>query len=620
MKKVTEILKLKKDTVYMAVLLAVSWLGTYGISYLCSLIADNYFSNGIFSLFTYIVVYLFVKYTVSDLGKITDDKARRKRIIYAFLIAFLFALTMIVGYQLRMTGMTAGGVRGKGAIFIRGLCLSVPVFPFTNFLFGWLEKVHKASKRATGKPTWKNRNVFLISWAAIFLCWIPVFLAYYPAIMSFDFHRQSIEAAKGFAWFNSYQPLAHTWLIWVALQIGYAVGSLEVGMACFSIFQMLVFSAACAYSCVTVYRLVHKKWPVVLMVLFYGLFPFVSVLAVCTTKDVLFSALFLVFMCLFVERSFLCTPQKQKLIDVLWVLEGIVMMLFRNNAIYAVAVFAVVAVVLAEKKQRLRLLAICLILVIGGKGALEGMHVVLGTVGRGSKVEMYSVPIQQFARVGYYHGHELTEENWRILDKYVMAEDWEYYNPPLSDTVKGSVGAYRFEQNWAPDIPQMLMDWVKIGLQYPNEYIDAFLALTAGYWSLADVTWAEVLGYGLEGRMGAIYTYTSTVSDAIPEGIDHVSKFPALETALEHIVSANSFFEWPVISNVFKPAFYCWALLLNLIACIYIGSKKKSMVLLLPSIYLATMLLGPVVQVRYVLPIMVIMPIMMAVWRSNQSE
>ena len=602
------------------ILLAVSWLGVYGISYLCSLIAGNYFSNGMISLFSFGIIFWMLKHAVNDIMLISDKRLRVKRGLYAFLTAFVFAVTMIVGYQLRMNGMTECGFTGKGLIFLRSLCLTIPVFPFANFLFGWLEKVHEASKnRAYGK-VWKSRNVFLISWATVFLCWIPVFLAYYPAIMSFDFHRQSIEAAKGFIWFNSYQPLAHTWLIWVALQIGYAVGSLEVGMACFSIFQMIVFSAACGYSCVTVYRLVKKKWPVVFMVLFFGVFPFVSVLAVCTTKDVLFSALFLVFMCLFVERTFLSDAGKQKWVDVLWVLEGIVMMLFRNNAIYAVAVFAVFAVILAEKKQRLRLLAICLMLVVGGKGALESMYVLIGTEGRGSQVEMYSVPIQQFARVGYYHGDELDEQTWEMLNKYIREEYWSSYNPPLSDTVKGVVGATNFDEDWASDIPQMLKTWVTIGLQYPNEYIDAFLELTAGYWFLEDVTWAEVLGSGLEDRMGAIYTYTSSTSDVIPEGIAHVSKFPALEFALENVVSANCFFDWPVFSNFFKPAFYCWALLLDFIACIYIKDKKKAMVLLLPLLYLATMFLGPVVQVRYILPTMVIMPMMIAVWYSNQAH
>ncbi len=159
----------------------------------------------------------------------------------------------------------------------------------------------------------------------------------------------------------------------------------------------------------------------------------------------------------------------------------------------------------------------------------------------------------------------------------------------------------------------------EIGLKYPNEYIDAFLLLNSGYWFFDDVTWAEVFGSGVENRMGALSTYTSSTSEAIPEGIAHVSKFPALENLLEKIVSGNDFYYWPVVSNLFKPALYCWTLLLTTIACIYAGSKKKTMVVLLPLVYLATMFLGPVVQVRYVLPIMMIIPLMAAVWAHNEE-
>lgn len=607
-----EMIQRQKNKLRIGSMLVLAWLGVYGLSYLSTLFTADYFSNGIISVFVYAVVLVMLHHTYDNIRAIADPKSRRRRVLYALGVAFLFAVSMVLGYQLRMTMMTESGFRGKVLILWRALCLTVCVFPFGNYLFIGVEKL-TGGLGEQGRKTWKSGKVFLGSMAAVFACWIPVFLAYYPAVMAYDFHRQSIEAAQGFAWFNNYQPLAHTWLIWVALQIGRAVGSYETGMACYSIFQMLVFAAACGYSCVTVYRLVKKKWPVFVMILFYGLFPFVSVLSVGVTKDVLFSALFLVFMSLFAERNFLCDEQKQKKIDVLWVLVGIVMMLFRNNAIYAVAVFTVFYLILGAKKQRVRILVMCLLLVIGGKGALEGVQILIGTEGRGSKVEMYSVPIQTFSRVGYYHGDELDPETYQIVNKYIPEEYWKKYNPALSDSVKNYISAFVYNTTWAPDIPQMLVDWVKVGLKYPNEYLDAFLILNSGYWFWDDVTWAEVFGSGLEGRMGALSTYTSSTSEQIPEGIAHISKFPALERLMENMVSANCFYDWPVISGFFKPCLYCWGLLLAVLASVYAKQKKKILVTLLPLIYLATMFLGPVVQVRYVLPMIVVLPLMLGV-------
>ena len=70
--------------------------------------------------------------------------------------------------------------------------------------------------------------------------------------------------------------------------------------------------------------------------------------------------------------------------------------------------------------------------------------------------------------------------------------------------------------------------------------------------------------------MGAVSTFTSSTSDAIPEGIAHESKFPWLERKLEAVVSANCFYQWPIVSVLFQMATYCWALLLILLGCIYL--------------------------------------------------
>lgn len=606
----------KKQKILISVICACA--GTCGIGYLSLLVAGNLLTNSCLSFGIFSALALILYYTCQDLSQLNDKKGKIRRIGFSFFVSFFFALSLILGYQLKAAGMTECGLSGKGLILLRSFLLAFSIFPFANLLFKWAEKAETV--RSGGQCTQLKGALpaFLISWAFIFLCWIPVFLAYYPAVMAYDFHRQSQEAMKGFIWFNSYQPLAHTWLIWVAFQIGKAVGSLETGMACYSIFQMLVFSAACAYSCNVVYRLLRKKWPVMILAAFYAVFPYNSILSVGVTKDVIFSALFLVFVCLFIDRVFLADTKKQLVLDVLWVLEGALMMLFRNNAFYAVAVFMIFYFLMEKKNQRIRVAVLAVCLLVSGKAAQEGLLLGFGA-GRGSQVEMFSVPIQQFARVGYYHGDTLDDETYELINTYIPEEYWEKYNPPLSDTVKNWIGAVVFNETWKGHYGEMLSAWFKVGLKYPNEYIDAFLVLNSGYWFIDDVSYAEVFGSGLDGRMGALSTYSSTVSDSIPDGIEHVSKFPWLENILENIVSANCYYNWPILSNLFKPAFYCWTLLLTAVLCFYNRSRKKLMTVLLPLIYLATMFLGPVVQVRYVLPIIVVVPVMIAVFLKKNS-
>lgn len=622
----------------------LSFLGTYGCCYMMSLAGDTRFSFGIMTIPFMIVTYFLLDWTREQLKKLPEGVSKRRRMVFVSIVSLVFAITMLMGYQLQKNGMTESGFKGKGMILLRSFCLAIPSFPFVNMIFAWADRYRGSAAPVTGEvlkikeneakasesgkvKCWNSKRVWLCCAVVIFLCWIPVWLAYYPVIMSYDFHRQAQEAMKGFIWFGAHHPLAHTWLIWLFLHLGEAIGSYETGLALFALFQMLISAAVMAYSCTMVYRIVKKKWSVILLLLFYGVFPFTSVTVMCTTKDVLFSSFFLLFVLLLVERSFFASGKKKVRTDIFLFLDGVLMILFRNNALYAVAVFAVILLLVwgvqalrargkrnrpkQSNRNLLQLAVLCLLLAVAGKGALEGVQLALGTQIRGNAVEMYSIPIQQFARVGYYHGQELDEETHKLLDTYVSEKYWKKYNAPISDSVKMYVGSDNFLTHWKGNMGQVIKDWAKLGMQFPNEYIDAFLQLTRGYWFLDDVSYAEVLGSGLEGRMGAIYTYNSSESDSFV-GVEHVSRFPWLEQKLENIVSANCFYQWPVISNLFKTATYCWLLVLVMLAFWYGKQKKQALLCLFPLLYFGTVLMGPVVQLRYVFPIMIAVPVLMA--------
>jgi hypothetical protein len=166
------------------------------------------------------------------------------------------------------------------------------------------------------------------------------------------------------------------------------------------------------------------------------------------------------------------------------------------------------------------------------------------------------------------------------------------------------------KKSW-DDLGQVLSAWLRIGIKYPNEYIDAFLDLTRGYWFLDDTSHAEMLGVGAEERMGLLYTYNSAAEESLP-GMQHISKLPWLETKLESLLSDNCYYRCPVLSNLMKPALWCWLLVLCAVAYLYTGQRKKVLTALYPLAYFATMLLGPTAIVRYVFPFILLMPVLLA--------
>lgn len=600
----------------LAVRILLTLAGTYGVCALGRTAGMDKASYTVLAAAACLAIGAFWRGTSLHPAEMTDEKTKRRRLFFAGVTGFLFSLSMFVGYQLQNGGATDGGFWGRSLTLFRSLCLSAAVYPLCSFFFGWVESVGAERKSVKEHDSTKEKTavcfhpaaVFGVCAAGIFVCLIPVWLAYYPIIMSYDFHRQVNEAYHGFDYFYPYQPIAHTWVIWVFLQLGRALGSLETGFACMALFQMLLYALVAGYACSMLYRLLRKVWPVAAAAVFFGVFPFNSVMILCTTKDVLFTVLFLLFFLLLMERELFSgrrvSPTPIRWIDVLLVAEGCLMMQFRNNAFYAVAVFSVLYVLLVPKREKLRALLLCLLLIAGGKGTELAVKKAIGTELSGSRVEMFSVPIQQFARVGYLYGSELDQFTALKLDGYVPWQDWSAYNPPLADTVKNSVRSEKFEGDYG----SLFSLWTELGLQYPDAYLDAFLELTRGYWFLDDLSWAENLGWGVEGRMGAIFTYNSSEIAGVGS-ISHESKLPWLEAQLEKIVSGNAFYDWPVISLPFRSAFYPWSLFLLSMAFLYKRQKRQLRLSLLLWIYFGTVLLGPVVQLRYLFPFMVILPL-----------
>ena len=108
--------------------------------------------------------------------------------------------------------------------------------------------------------------------------------------------------------------------------------------------------------------------------------------------------------------------------NILLVAEGCLMMQFRNNAVYAVAVFMLLLLILRPKKEKLGILILGICLVLGETGMRNVIQTAIGTRLEAPKIEAYSVPIQQFARVAYYHGEELEAQDPELaalLEKYV---------------------------------------------------------------------------------------------------------------------------------------------------------------------------------------------------------
>lgn len=281
------------------------------------------------------------------------------------------------------------------------------------------------------------------------------------------------------------------------------------------------------------------------------------------------------------------------------------MLLFRNNAVYAVILSIPAVCLLLRRETGIRagvrkryLLCTGMALLIFAMCA--GMLKSVTGAQNGSPREMLSVPLQQMARTRVAAEDTLAEEMRRELDRYLPSE-WVMaaYDPHLADPVKNRAVIH-------DDPAGLIRTWIKLGLQHPQIYIDAFLDNSIGYWYLQDRSHAQIYGIGTESGFG----YLSTDNRTMPAGCEIVehSYLPALRAGMERIVSDNVYQKLPVVRLAFAPALYWWLLCLYIATAIY----RKRYELLIPVVFLVcyymTLLLSPTVLIRYMYPFVVTVP------------
>ena len=173
------------------------------------------------------------------------------------------------------------------------------------------------------------------------------------------------------------------------------------------------------------------------------------------------------------------------------------------------------------------------------------------------------------------------------------------YTAYTADPVKNLAEIKKPGQLWG-----FLKLWGKVGLQFPIEYLDAFLLNTQGFWWLDDTTHAHVSGEGLETRQGYLLTDTKE-----SYGVVHRSLFPQLEALLEKQFSANEYQRVPVASLLFAPGLYLWLTAFGLVRAVARRRRDIAMVCGYLLCYLLTLLFGPCVLIRYAYPLVACLPL-----------
>ena len=560
--------------------------------------------------------------------------ANKRRLRFAFLWGIPFAISCVLGWRLVHEG-TVFGPGGSAAAYAESLLLfiletavlSVPAAAFAAVVMGG-GRWKSGGKERNTEPK-KRKAVWLFYSLCIFLCWLPVFLAYYPSVFAYDAEGQLYQVLAGD--YSTHHPLVHTLFLGAFFRLGIAAGSCSAGMAVHSVVQMALMACAFGWALCFLYQRRVSGRVRALLFLFFAFFPANSVLAVSTTKDVLFAALVLLYTLSVYrvvckenasEKQGAAVRKKELAVCVFC---AVFMLLFRNNAVYAfVAGVPVIYAGLGERrrqkengvqdagvrkddnlqKKKARKIYVCMtLLALALYGVCAFLLKTAVHAQNGSPREMLSVPLQQMARTRVKEEEEIAPALRQELEKYISSE-WVFaaYNPHLADPVKSRAVIH-------DDPAGLIRTWVRLGLAHPAVYIDAFLDNSLGLWYLWDTSHAQVYGIGTESGFG----YLSTDNRVMPAGfeVEEHSLLPGLRIFLERIVSDNEYSKIPVVRLLFAPALYWWLLWMYLVTALYRKTYKEALPAVFLATYYLTLLLSPTVLVRYAYPLMVTISVLL---------
>ena len=554
----------------------------------------------------------------------------KRSTIFALIFGYLFSFCLFMGATSVFVATTELGPEGltNGDLIMVFLNAVLPAFFFgelylrlERFLFGM-------SLNSMTKPVvefdaphrnHKDRTYYWICVGLLLLCFLPVFLAYYPGPLAYDIAHQLVQGPLAAAStnpevvsravaFSTPNPLPHTLYmeffyfilgekVFIPLGLsGNAAHTLAIALS--NILQMFIVALCCSLLHQLLYRLNWKKPLRIFLLLFNGLLPTISLMAITTTKDTLFSAFLVVLV------TALCyfelTPDYKGRIPMLII--GLLMScLMRHNGIYGVLIMLVVSslhLLRQHRKNAVTLIAVTIVTSICYFGISNGLRIGLDALG-GNPNEMLAVPYQQVACV-YKHQslHDtLSESDKEAILTFIPNAD--NYNPATMDSVK--MGAHASD-----NYGEFFKLYLQLLVRYPGDYIQSFLDLTRGYWYFMDDSFTDVYGAAIESRSGCLLTGYADGFEVV-----HKSLLPPLEAVYERLFSNNSYLKMFLLRLLMSPALYLWAIILP----VFYGMENKQGSLITPtSLVLAiilTYLAGPCALLRYALPYILCVP---AVW------
>ncbi len=447
----------------------------------------------------------------------------------------------------------------------------------------------------------------------IALCWLPYLVVFFPGSMPTDTARQLGQwFGTGGVPLDNHFPYLTTVLYGTVYSLGNAIESTGVGgMLALTALQYAAGLVAFGLVLLVLRKLAAPKWLLVASTVFVALFPIIPTYVVSISKDYLHALCVAVFCAQLLLLVVSCkNNQSPGKLTSWWAiaLVALLVCLTRNNGVVVAGVgLLAAAIALRSLKGGACLVGVMAVFLCWNSVLLPACNV-QPTEPR----EALSIPAQVVAR-SYAMGYEPSAADAAVLSECISCSLQDlpnYYNPRISDPAKGVVVADKSQ------VAQYIGASLNVAAAHPGNALAAALGTTYGFWypGCLGTYWAEDIPYYSEDPWSLIDSgWFAGASWANDWNAAHAFQFKVLHGV--HLLI-------PGVSHLYRPGTYCWLILFVLaFALQFKVNRRVAAVVLLPLLGLfATLVAGPCASLRYTLPFIFSLPVIMAVLFCRPSR
>ena len=524
---------------------------------------------------------------------------------YTIAVSCIYALGMMIGYSYYTT--ESWNLLYDGTLIRSVLALLVFVALSLAFLAvialgGWIlsKNPRILHREAHGKleSLLFEKHSFLAPLIVLSLCTLPVVILFFPGTVAPDARGQLYSYFAPWE-MNGHQPIGSTLVMGGFVELGRILfDSDSIGLFLFTgtqtILQLLVQAYIVHYQ-----KRLQSPFIIRWMTLaYFGVLPLFQIWGFTVIKD---SIYYIAFALLVLSMLDYFRQERRGASAVFLTIAALMIVVFRKEGKYIVFVSLLLLFFVAKKHWQD--FCIAAVACVGALFLIEGVYMPMNGIKDGPVKEMLSLPLQQTGRYLWLHGEEITDEEREALEAVFVPELPQVgYVKETSDCVKGFFEDYPDGQA----LKNYFKVWYRQGLKHPATYLQATLNQTYGYFYPPRGDIRDEIGYFGFSFDTAMYMDRDNVSASFA-----IENGKGREAFKQYMEGA---YRLPLLGGLYRAGTHTF-LLLGMAAYLLSRRQYKKTLLFIPSLMILLVAIASPLNasIRYMLPIMMVLPIHLSI-------